>query len=29
MVINKQPDLLRHNDEFEIIFNMFDEKYDK
>ena len=29
MVINKQPDLLRHNDEFETIFNMFDEKFDK
>ena len=29
MVINKQPDLLRHDDEFEIIFNMFDEKFDK
>lgn len=29
MVINKQPDLLRHDDEFEIIFNIFDEKFDK
>lgn len=29
MVINKQPDLLMHNKEFEIIFNMFDEKYNK
>lgn len=29
MVINKQPDLLMHNEEFEILFSMFDEKFDK
>lgn len=29
MVINKQPDLLIHDEDFEIIFNLFDEKYDK
>ena len=29
MVKNKQEDLLMHNDEFEILFNMFDEKFDK
>lgn len=28
MVKNKQPDLLLHNEEFEILFNMFDKKYD-
>jgi len=29
MVNNKQPDLLMQTDEFEIIFSMLDEKYDK
>jgi len=29
MVKNKQPDLLMHTEEFEILFNMFDEKFDK
>lgn len=29
MVINKQPDLLRHEEEFDILFNMFDEEFDK
>lgn len=29
MVKNKQEDLLMHNDEFEILFNMFDGKFDK
>lgn len=29
MVKNKQPDLLMHTDEFEILFNMFDGQYDK
>lgn len=29
MVNNKQPDLLRHDDEFEILFNMFDSEFDK
>ena len=29
MVINKQPDLLMHNEEFNILFNIFDEKFDK
>ena len=29
MVTNKQSDLLMHNDEFEILFNLLDEKYDK
>lgn len=28
MVQNKQPDLLRHDEEFEIIFNLFDEEFD-
>ena len=28
MVNNKQPDLLRHDDEFEILFNMFDKEFD-
>ena len=29
MVNNKQPDLLRHDDEFEILFKMFDSEFDK
>lgn len=29
MVINKQPDLLMHNEEFDILFNMFDSEFDK
>ena len=29
MVQNKQPDLLRHDEEFEILFNLFDKEYDK
>ena len=29
MVKNKQPDLLMKNDEFEILFEMFDEELDK
>ena len=29
MVKNKQPDLLLHDEEFEILFNIFDDKYDK
>lgn len=29
MVENKQPDLLIHNDEFEILFDMFDKQYGK
>ena len=28
MVQNKQPDLLRHDEEFEILFNLFDEEFD-
>lgn len=28
MVNNKQPDLLRHDDEFEILFDMFDKEFD-
>lgn len=28
MVKNKQSDLLRHEDEFEILFNLFDKKFD-
>ncbi len=27
MVKNKQPDLLMHNEEFEILFNMFDKEF--
>lgn len=27
MVQNKQPDLLMHNEEFEILFNMFDKEF--
>lgn len=29
MVIDRDPDLLRHDEEFEIIFNMFDSEFDK
>lgn len=29
MVKNRQPDLLMHNEEFEILFNMFDKEFDK
>ena len=29
MVQNRQPDLLRHDDEFEILFNLFDNEFDK
>lgn len=29
MVINKQPDLLMHDEEFSILFSIFDEKFDK
>ena len=29
MVNNKQPDLLMHNEEFDILFNMFDNEFDK
>ena len=29
MVNNKQPDLLRHDDEFEILFKLFDAEFDK
>ena len=29
MVQDKQPDLLRHDEEFEILFNLFDKEYDK
>ncbi len=28
MVKNRQPDLLRHDEEFEILFNLFDEEFD-
>lgn len=28
MVINRQPDLLRNEDEFEILFNLFDSEFD-
>ena len=27
MVKNKQPDLLMHTEEFEILFNMFDKEF--
>ena len=27
MVTNKQPDLLMHTEEFEILFNMFDNEF--
>jgi hypothetical protein len=29
MVKEHQPDLLRHDDEFEILFNIFDDEFDK
>ena len=29
MVENYQTDLLRHDDEFEILFKMFDNEFDK
>ncbi len=29
MVNNIQPDLLRHDEEFEILFNLFDKEFDK
>ena len=29
MVNNHQPDLLRHDDEFDILFEMFDDEFDK
>lgn len=29
MIKNKQPDLLRHDDEFDILFELFDKEYDK
>lgn len=29
MIINRQPDLLRHDEEFNIIFDLFDKEYDK
>lgn len=29
MVINKQQDLLQHEDEFEILFNLFDKEFNK
>ena len=29
MVKDHQPDLLRHDDEFEILFNIFDDEFDK
>lgn len=28
MVRNRQPDLLKHDEEFEILFNLFDEEFD-
>lgn len=28
MVNNRQPDLLRHEEEFEILFNLFDKEFD-
>ena len=28
MVRDRQPDLLRHDDEFEILFNLFDKEFD-
>lgn len=28
MIKNRQPDLLRHDEEFEILFNLFDDKFD-
>ena len=29
MIKNRQPDLLRHDEEFEILFNLFDCEFDK
>ena len=29
MVNNNHPDLLRHDDEFEILFELFDDEFDK
>lgn len=29
MVENRQPDLLRHDEEFEILFDLFDNEFDK
>lgn len=29
MIKNKQADLLMHNEEFELLFNMFDKEFDK
>lgn len=29
MIKNEQADLLMHNEEFEILFNMFDKEFDK
>ena len=29
MVENKREDLLRHEEEFKILFNLFDEEFDK
>lgn len=29
MIINKQPDLLMHDEEFEMLFSMFDKEFDK
>lgn len=29
MVINHQPDLLRHDEEFDTLFKMFDDEFDK
>jgi len=28
MVEDRQPDLLRHEEEFEILFNLFDKEFD-
>lgn len=28
MVENKQPDLLRHDEKFEVLFNLFDKEFD-
>lgn len=27
--VNKRPDLLRHDEEFDILFNMFDSEFYK
>ena len=29
MVKNRKEDLLRHEEEFEILFNLFDKEFDK